>query len=135
MLEPNSAWSHSLPVPVDVDQEQLVEDVQEQGDEILPPIEEERRGRHTSSQRQISPLLYQHSVSSVRSDRVYQLPEDQFRDQLSPRSRKKADSLCLAPEQEYMRSAIGRSLASSKSSDPASKVIKVVKKVLLGRKQ
>ena len=80
-------------------------------------------------------MIYQHSISAVRSDRVYRLPEDQFRDQLSPRSRKKADSLCLAPEQEYMRSAIGRSLASSKSSDPASKVIKVVKKVLLGKKQ
>ena len=68
LLEPNGAWSHSLPVPVDVDQEQLAEDVQEQGDKFLPPIEEERRGRHTSSQRQISPLLYQHSISSVRSD-------------------------------------------------------------------
>ena len=66
---------------------------------------------------------------------MYRLPEDQFRDQLSPRSRRKANSLSLAPEQEYMRSAIGRSLASSKSSDPASKMINVVKKALLGKKQ
>ena len=65
---------------------------------------------------------------------MYRLPEDQFCDQLSPRSRRKANSLSLAPEQEYMRSAIGRSLASSKSSDPASKVLNVVKKVL-GKKQ
>ena len=34
-----------------------------------------------------------------------------------------------------MRSAIGRSLTSSKLSDPASKMINVVKKNLLGKKQ
>ena len=134
-MEPNGFWSHSPPVSVDVDQEHLGEDVQEQGIEVLPPIEDERRGRHNSSQRQISLMIYQHGISSVRPDRVYQLPEDQFRDQLSPRSRRKANSLSLAPEQEYMRSAIERSLASSKSSDPTSKMINVVKKALLDKKQ
>ena len=79
-------------------------------------------------------MIYQHGISSVRPDRVYRLPEDQFRDQLSPKSRRKADNLSLAPQQEYMRSAIGRSLASSRSSDPASEMLNAVKKVL-GKKQ
>ena len=79
-------------------------------------------------------MIYQHGISSVRPDRVYHLPEDQFRDQLSPRSRRRANNLSLAPQQEYMRSAIGRSLAPSKSLDPASKVLNVFKKVL-GKKQ
>ena len=85
-------------------------------------------------QRQVSPTLYHHGISSLRSDRVYRLPEDQFRDQLSPKTKKRADDLSLAPQQEFMRSAIARSLASSRSSVPTSKVIKVVKKVL-GKKQ
>ena len=128
-LEPNGYWSHTLPVPANVEG---IDQVQE--DEVLPPIEEERRGRCTSLQRQVSPMIYQHGISSVRPDRVYRLPEDQFRDQLSPKSRRKADNLSLAPQQEYMRSAIGRSLASSRSSDPASKMLNAVKRVL-GKKQ
>ena len=129
-LEPNGFWSRNIPVPINNVQEH--EEVQE--DEVLPPVEEERRGRHTSMQRQVSPTLYQHGISSLRSDRVYRLPEDQFRDQLSPKTKKRADDLSLAPQQEFMRSAIARSLASSRPSAPASKVIKVVKKVL-GKKQ
>ena len=113
-LEPNGFWSHSPPVPANIDQEHFEEDFQDQGDEVLPPLEEERRGRHNSSQRQISPMIYQHGISSVRPDRVYRLPEDQFRDQLSPKSRRRANNLSLAPQQENMRSAIGKSLASSK---------------------
>ena len=133
-LEPNGFWSRTLPVPINNDQEHVKEVVQVQEDEVLPPVEEERRGRHTSMQRQVSPMIYQHGISSLKSDRVYRLPEDQFRDQLSPKSRRRANDLSLAPQQEYMRSAIGRSLASSRSSVPASKVFKVVKKVL-GKKQ
>ena len=133
-LEPNGFWSRTIPVPINNVQEHVEEVVQVQEDEVLPPVEEERRGRHTSMQRQVSPMLYQHGISSLRSDRVYRLPEDQFRDQLSPKSKKRADDLSLAPQQEFMRSAIARSLASSRSSVPTSKVIKVVKKVL-GKKQ
>ena len=133
-LEPNGYWSRTLPVPANTDQEHVEKDVQLREDEVLPPIEEERRGRCTSMQRQVSPMIYQHGISSVRPDRVYRLPEDQFKDQLSPKSRRRANDLSLAPQQEYMRSAIGRSLASSRLSDPASKVFKVVKKVL-GKKQ
>ncbi len=133
-MEPNGFWSRSLPVPADTDQEHIEEDAQVQEDEVLSPIEEERRGRCNSLQRQVLPMIYQHGISSVRPDRVYRLPEDQFRDQLSPRSRRRANNLSLAPQQEYMRSAIGRSLAPSKSLDPASKVLNVFKKVL-GKKQ
>ena len=135
-LNRNDFWSHSLPVPKEPDQEHLadLEVVQEQDNELLPPIEQERRGRHQSSHRQIFPTLYQHSISSVRSDRVYRLPSDQFRDQLSPRSKKKADSLCLPPEQEYMRSVVGRSLASSKSSAPVSRMANFMERVILGKK-
>ena len=133
-LEPNGFWSRTLPVPTNDDQEHVEEVVQVHEDEVLPPIEEERRGRYTSMQRQVSPMIYQHGISSLRPDRVYRLPEDQFKDQLSPKSRRRANDLSLAPQQEYMRSAIGRSLASSKSSDPALKVFNVVKKVL-GKKQ
>ena len=69
-LEPNGFWSHSTPVPANIDQEHFEEDAQDQGDGVLPPIEEERRGRHNSSQRQISPMIYQHGISSVRPDSV-----------------------------------------------------------------
>ena len=64
-LEPNGFWSRTIPVPINNVQEH--EEVQE--DEVLPPVEEERRGRHTSLQRQVSPTLYQHGIS-LRSDSV-----------------------------------------------------------------
>ena len=86
-LEPNGFWSRTIPVPINNVQEHE-EVVQVQEDEVLPPVEEERRGRHTSMQRQVSPTLYHHGISSLRLDRVYRLPEDQFRDQLSPKSKK-----------------------------------------------
>ena len=133
-LEPNGFWSRGLPVPRGNVQEHVEDVVQVQEAEILPPVEEERRARHASMQRQISPVVYQHGISSLRSNRVYRLPEDQFRDQLSPRSRRRADELSLAPQQEYMRSALARSLAPSRPSAPTSKVFKAVRKVL-GKKQ
>ena len=133
-LEPNGFWSRALPVQnVDV-QEHPVEAVQEQHEVVLPPVEEERRERHTYVQRQVSPVLYQQGVSSLRPNRVCRLPEDHFRDQLSPRSRRRADGLSLAPQQEFMRSALARSLAPSRPSAPASRVFKAVRKVL-GKKQ
>ena len=133
-LEPNGFWSRDVPVPIINVQEQAEDVVQVQEDEGFPPIEEERRGRHAYMQRQVSPVVYHHGISSLRSDRVYRLPEDQFRDQLSPRSRRRADGFSLAPQQEYMRSALARSLAPSRPSVPTSKVFKVVRKVL-GKKQ
>ena len=134
-LEPNGFWSRAVPVPIDNAQEHVEDVVQVQEDEVLPPIEEERRGRHASMQRQISPVVYQHGISSLRSNRVYRLPEDQFRDQLSPRSKRRADGLSLAPQQEYMRSALVRSLAPSRPPVPTSKVFKVVVRKVLGKKQ
>ena len=133
-LEPNGFWSRDVPVPRGNVQEHVEDVVQVQEAEILPPVEEERRARHASMQRQISPVVYQHGFSSLESNRVYRLPEDQFRDQLSPRSRRRADELSLAPQQEYMRSALARSLAPSRPSAPTSKVFKAVRKVL-GKKQ
>ena len=65
---------------------------------------------------------------------VYRLPDDKFRHQLGPRSKKKADRLSLPPEQEYMRSAIGRSLASSSSSAPKSRMANFMEKVILGKR-
>ena len=111
-----------------------MEAAQEQLEVVLPPVEEERRERHTYAQRQVSPVLYHHGVSSMSLNRVCRLPEDQFRDQLSPKSRRRADGLSLAPQQEFMRSALARSLAPSRPSAPASRVFKAVKKVL-GKKQ
>merc|ERR1711955_146650 len=99
-------------------------------EEILPPVEEERRERDSHVQRQISPVIYQQRISSLRPNRVYRLPEDQFRSQLSPRSRRRADELSLAPQQEYTRSALARSLAPSRPSASGSRVFKAVKKVL-----
>ena len=136
-LRPNDFWSHSLPVPREPAQEHLedLEIVQEQDDNLLPQIEQERQsGSQPSSHRQISPMLSHYGASSIRSDRVYRLPVDQFCHQLSPRSKKKADRLRLPPEQEYMRSAIGRSLASSSSSAPKSRMTNFMEKVILGKK-
>ena len=124
-LEPEGFWSHTIPVPLNVDQEQA-EDVEEV---VLPPVEEERRERYTPLQAQVSPLLY-HQGMSVESDRVYRLPEDQFRNQLSPKTRRRADKLNLAPQQEFMRSAIAKSLAPPRTSAPSSRVFRAVKKVL-----
>ena len=59
-LRPNDFWSHSLPVPREPAQTHLA-DVgvhQEQDDNLLPPIEQERQGRsQPSSHRQISLVL------------------------------------------------------------------------------
>ena len=128
LLEPEGFWSHTVPVPLNIDQEQI-EVVEE---DVLPPIEEERRGRYTPLQSQISPSM-SYQGTFVQPNRVYRLPEDQFKDQLSPKTRKRADDLVLAPEQEFMRSAIAKSLAPPRTSAPSSKVFRAVKKVL-GRK-
>ena len=137
-LRPNNFWSHSIPVPKESVQEHHndVEVNQDQDDEHLPPIEQKREGRsQPSSHRQISPVLSQYDASSIRSDRVYRLPVDQFQHQLSPRSKKKADRLKLPPEQEFMRSAIGRSLASSSnSSAPQSRMVNFMEKIILRKK-
>ena len=127
-LEPEGFWSHTVPVSLNNDQEQA-EVVEE---DVLPPIEEERRGRYTPLQSQISPSMF-YQGAYVQPNRVYRLPEDQFKDQLSPKTRKRADDLVLAPEQEFMRSAIAKSLAPPRTSAPSSRVFKAVKKVL-GRK-
>ena len=100
-LEPNGFWLRAVPVRDINVQEHLEDAAPVQEEEILPPVEEERRERHVYVQRQISPVIYQQGVSSLRPNRVYRLPEDQFRDQLSPRSRRRADELSLAPQQEY----------------------------------
>ena len=69
------------------------------------------------------------SHSSIRSDRVYRLPVDQSQSQLSPRSRRRASQLRLPPQQEYMRSAIARSLAP-----PSSSPTPQLERVILGKK-
>ena len=84
-LEPNGFWSRALPTQDVNVQEHLVEADQEQLEVVLPPVEEERRERHTYAQRQVSPVLYHHGVNSMSLNRVCRLPEDQFRDQLSPK--------------------------------------------------
>ena len=132
-LEPNGFWSRAVPVQNDGHQEHLQDDVQVREAEA-PPVEEERRERQDYVQRQVSPVLYQQRVSDLRPNRVYRLPEDQFRSQLSPRSRRRADELSLAPQQEYMRSALARSLAPSRPSASGSRVFKAVRKAL-GKKQ
>ena len=125
LLEPEGFWSHTFPVPRNLGQEQA-EIVEE---DALPPVEVERRGRYTPLQSQVSPSMYCQGMSLSRN-RVYRLPEDQFKDQLSPETKKRADNLSLAPEQEFMRSAIAKSLAPPRTSAPGSKMFKAVKKVL-----
>ena len=85
-------------------------------------------------QKQVSPMFYQQRVSDIRPNRVYRLPEDCFRSQLSPKSRKRADELSLAPQQEYMRSALAKSLAPARTATSGTGVLKVVKRVF-GKKQ
>ena len=132
-LEPNGFWSRDVPVQ-NIDHHGLLQDVGQVHEAEVPPIEEKRGERREYVQKQVSPVLYQQRVSDIRPNRVYRLPEDYFRSQLSPRSRRRADELSLAPQQEYMRSALARSLAPSRSSASGSKVFKAVKKVL-GKKQ
>ena len=101
----------------------------------IPPVEQEREGRGQSSYRQISPLMSQFGSSSIRSDRVYRLPVDQSEIELSPRSRDRARRLRLPPQQEYMRSAIARSLPPPPNSPtPQARVVGFLEKMILGKK-
>ena len=102
---------------------------------LIPPVEQEREGRGQSSYRQISPLMSQFGSSSIRSDRVYRLPVDQSEIELSPRSRDRARRLRLPPQQEYMRSAIARSLAPPPNlPTPQAKVVGFLEKMILVKK-
>ena len=132
-LEPNGFWSRDVPVQ-NIDDQDHLQDVGYVHEAEAPPMEEERMQRLEYVQKQVSPVFYQQRVSDIRPNRVYRLPEDYFRSQLSPRSRRRADELSLAPQQEYMRSALARSLAPVRTSAPGSGVLKAVKKVF-GKKQ
>ena len=108
----NDFWSHTLPVRR-IDQEHQGDVLPKVVEEGLPPPELEREGGARQSSRNVSPLA---SCSSIRTDRVCHLPEDQSFHLLSPRSRTRAQQLNLAPHQEFMRSAIARSLVPPSSS-------------------
>ena len=118
-------------------QGELVQEHQDGGlpeveEDVLPPPEQEREGGARPSSRNVSPLA---TYASLRSDRVCHLPVDRSLHLLSPRTKKKAQELRLAPHQEFMRSAIARSLAPSSSSPtPQARVGNFLEKILLGRK-
>ena len=57
-LEPNGFWSRALPVQ-NVNIQEHHEDVQVQNEDVLPPVKEERRERHSYVQRQVSPVIFQ----------------------------------------------------------------------------
>ena len=122
-FRPGDVWSHSQPV-LNQQELQKVHPVVE--DDSLPPPEQERQDFHTNYHliyRQISLLVEQASSSHIRRDRVYTLPEDDLRGHLSPRSKKKAAKMNLHPAQDYMRSAIAKSLTSeSNSAKPQSRI-------------
>ena len=130
-FRPNDFWSHSLPKRrlIQEHQDNVPRGVVEEG---LPPTEQEREGGTRPSSRNILPLA---SYSSLRTDRVCHLPVDQSLHLLSPRSKRRAQQLRLAPHQEFMRSAIARSLAPPTSSPtPQARVGSFLEKILLGRK-
>ena len=117
-------WSFSLPV--------LIEEVLPGGIQLHPPppVELERRSRSQRGSRQVSP-----NQSAFRTDNVCVLPEDNLKDLLSPRSRRRARRLNLPPEQEYMRSSMARALtAKPGSSVPQSRVAGFLDKILLLKK-
>ena len=123
--------SHHEDVRDDGDPEDVEEVLEEEAGGPLP-IEQEREGRGQPSYRQISPVMTQFGSLSFRSDRVYRLPEDQLVLRLSPRSRQRARRLRLPPQQEFMRSAIARSLApSSNSPTPQARLTGFLEKVFL----
>ena len=123
----NDFWSFSQPVMI----QQLVP-VDDQPHHH-PPVEAERRSRSHRLSRQVSPNVSQHDV--LRSDGVCVLPEDNIKDQLSPKSRRRARKLNLPPEQEWMRSCMARSLSAKPGSKPPqSRVAGFIDKILLGKK-
>ena len=92
----------------------------------------ERRSHSYRNSRQISPYGSQSDV--LRSDNVCLLPADEIRDQLSPKSRKRAKKLRLPPEQEFMRSSMARALTAKPGSNiPQSRVAGFFDKILLGK--
>ena len=141
-FRPQDFWSHSLPVRRsqqeddgdDGDPGDAVEDLAEEA-AGPPPVEYVREGRGQPSYRQISPIMSQFGSSSIRSDRVYRLPVDQSEIRLSPRTRDRARRLRLPPQQEFMRSAIARSLAPPPNSPTLqARVTGFLEKMFLGKK-
>ena len=120
-FRPGDYWSHTLPVR----RVNLLQDVPED----VPEVE---RGASTRPRsRNVSPLA---SCSSLRTDQVCHLPQDDSFHLLSPRSKNKANRLHLAPQQEFMRSAIARSLApSSHNPTPQARVGKFLENIFLGK--
>ena len=120
-FRPGDYWSHTLPVK----RVNVLQDVPEEVPEV------ERGGRTRPRSRNMSPLA---SCSSIRTDQVCHLPKDDSFYLLSPRSKKKANQLHLAPQQEYMRSAIARSLAPlPHNPTPQARVGKFLENIFLGK--
>ena len=118
-FRPGDYWSHTLPV------RRVLQDVPEE----IPEVE--RGGSTRPRSRNVSPLA---SCSSLRTDQVCHLPRDDSFHLLSPRSKDKANQLHLAPQQEFMRSAIARSLApSSHNPTPQARVGKFLENIFLGK--
>ena len=126
-------WSLSVPYKKPIDDGDRIEKMEP----VEPPVELERRGGDYSLSRQVSPVMSMSNAgsSSIRSDRVYRLPQDDSLSLLSPKSRKRAKRLRLPPQQSYMRSAIARSLAPPPdSATPQARLSGFLEKVLLGKK-
>ena len=88
---------------------------------------------YSRDSRQVSPYMTQQDA--LRTDGVCVLPVDELREQLSPRSRRRARRLNLPPEQEFMRSSMARALAARPgASTPQSRVVGFLDKILLGKK-
>ena len=127
-FRPGDYWSHALPV------RRIDPDLQNVHPEVVnnSPPEMEREGSARPRSRNVSPLA---SCSSIRTDQVCHLPEDDSFHLLSPRSKTRARQLHLAPQQEYMRSAIARSLAPpSNIPPPQARVGQFLEKIFLGKK-
>ena len=130
-FKPGDFWSHSRPVPREDHQHVGL------GDVIHDPVEVERgdSDRFQRMSRRLSPLLSRSDLSRMRTDRVLVLPEDNLTEQLSPKTKKRARRLHLPPEQEFMRSAMAKSLAPLPgSATPQSRISNFLDKVLLGKK-
>ena len=127
-FRPGDYWSHTLPVRrIQQDPPDVVPEVVN----VSPP-ELEREGSTRPRSRNVSPLT---SCSSIRTDQVCHLPEDDSFHLLSPRSKTRARQLHLAPQQEYMRSAIARSLAPpSNIPPPQARVGRFLEKIFLGKR-
>ena len=121
-FRPGDYWSHTLPI-------RRVGALQDVVPEAVPEIE--RGGSTRPRSRNVSPMA---SCSSIRTDQVCHLPRDDSFHLLSPRSKRKANQLHLAPEQEFMRSAIAKSLApSSHNPTPQARVGKFLENLFLGK--